>query len=107
MAAAGWHLLLCGPPDGWTAPAITQLSGRYTSLITVHHLAAQNTPSALHDPNGQALRRLGLTARDTAQYLVRPDGHVGYRADGTDITGLAHYLSRWLPGEQTSTSQAE
>jgi 2-polyprenyl-6-methoxyphenol hydroxylase-like FAD-dependent oxidoreductase len=102
VAAPGWHLLLCGPPGAWTAQAITQLQQRHTSLIAVHHLAAQNTPGALHDPTGQALRRLGLTAQHTAQYLVRPDGHVGYRAGGTDVTGLARYLGQWLPGSQTS-----
>jgi len=85
---------------------MTQLQERYPSLVTVHHLTMQNTPGALHDPDGQALRRLGLTARDTAQYLVRPDGHVGYRAGGTDTIGLARYLGRWLPSSQASTSQS-
>jgi hypothetical protein len=28
----------------------------------------------------------------------RPDGHVGYRAAGTDLDGLARNLARWLPG---------
>ena len=106
LAAAGWHLLLCGPPDAWPAQTMTQLQERYPSLVTVHHLTMQNTPGALHDPDGQALRRLGLTARDTAQYLVRPDGHVGYRAGGTDTIGLARYLGRWLPSSQASTSQS-
>ena len=106
MAGAGWHLLLCGPPDAWPAQTTTQLRQRYPSLLTVHHLTVQNTPGALHDPDGQALRRLGLTARHTAQYLVRPDGHVGYRAGGTNATELARYLSRWLPGLPTSTSQS-
>ncbi len=106
LASAGWHLLLCGPPDAWPAQTTTQFRERYPSLLTVHHLTAQNTPGALHDPDGQALRRLGLTARHTAQYLVRPDGHVGYRAGGTNATELARYLNRWLPGSQTSTSQS-
>jgi 2-polyprenyl-6-methoxyphenol hydroxylase-like FAD-dependent oxidoreductase len=106
LAAAGWHLLLCGPPDAWPARTMTQLRERYPSLVTAHHLTVQNTPGALHDPDGQALRRLGLTARHTAQYLVRPDGHVGFRAGGTDATELEHYLGRWLPGSQTGTSQS-
>jgi 2-polyprenyl-6-methoxyphenol hydroxylase-like FAD-dependent oxidoreductase len=105
LAAAGWHLLLCGPPEAWPAQAMTQLAQRYPRLVTVHHLTGQNTPGALHDPDGQALRRLGLTARNTAQYLIRPDGHVGYRAGGTDATELARYLRRWLPSPHTSTSQ--
>ncbi len=106
LAAAGWHLLLCGPPDAWPARTMTQLRERYPSLVTVHHLTVPNTPGVLHDPDGQALRRLGLTAGHTAQYLIRPDGHIGFRAGGTDTTELAHYLGRWLPGSQTSTSQS-
>ena len=85
---------------------MTQLRERYPSLITVHHLTAQNAPGTLHDPDGQALRRLGLTARHTAQYLIRPDGHICYRAGGADATELARYLGRWLPGSQSGTSQS-
>jgi len=106
LATPGWHLLLCGPPDAWPAQTTTQLRQRYPRLITVHHLTAQNAPRALHDPDGHALRLLGLTARHTAQYLVRPDGHIGYRAGGADATELARYLGRWLPDSQTSTSQS-
>ena len=84
---------------------MTQLQDRYPRLVTVHHLTTQNTPGALHDPDGQALRALGLTARHTAQYLVRPDGHVGYRAGGTDTAQLARYPGRCLPSSHTSTSQ--
>jgi hypothetical protein len=31
----------------------------------------------------------------TAQYLVRPDGHIGYRC-GDDRAGLQRYLTRCL-----------
>jgi 2-polyprenyl-6-methoxyphenol hydroxylase-like FAD-dependent oxidoreductase len=106
LAGAGWHLVLCGPSDAWPAQTLTHLAERYPSLLTVHHLTGQNAPGALHDPHGQARRRLGLTTRHTAHYLVRPDGHIGYRAGGTDTTKLARYLSRWLPGPPASTSQA-
>ena len=102
-AASAGRFSTRGPPDARTSQTITQLAERHTSLVTVHHLTVQNTPGTLHDPDGQALRRLGLTARHTAQYLVRPDGHIGYRAGGTDVTGLARYLSRWLPGPQTTS----
>jgi len=97
VAAPGWHLLLCGPPNRWAAEDVTRLGDRYAGLITVHHVNAQNTSGALYDPAGQTLRRLGLTPRDTAQYLIRPDQHIGYRAGGTDLDGLARYLRRWLP----------
>jgi hypothetical protein len=61
----------------------------------VHHLTREATPGALHDFDGQAFARLG--ADGTAQYLIRPDGHIGYRADGGDLAGLQGYLARWLP----------
>ncbi len=107
VAAAGWHLLLCGPPDAWTAQTMTRLPGYDAGFVTVHHLTGQNMPGALRDPTGQARRRLGLTGRRTAQYLVRPDGHVGYRAGGTDLAELARYLGRWLPRSHTSTSRPQ
>jgi len=99
-AAPGWHLLLCGPLDTWAQQDLTRLRTRYASLMTVHHLTTQPTVGELYDPDGAALRRLGLTRRDTAQYLVRPDGYLGYRAGGPDLTGLARYLGRWLPHPQ-------
>jgi hypothetical protein len=42
---------------------MTQVRERDPRLVTVHHLTMQNTPGALHDPHGQALRRLGLTTQ--------------------------------------------
>jgi hypothetical protein len=35
--------------------------------------------------------------QQTAYYVIRPDGHVGYRAAGTDLHGLERYLAHWLP----------
>jgi hypothetical protein len=35
--------------------------------------------------------------KGTAQYLIRPDGHIGYRCGGTDLNGLQRYLTRWFP----------
>ncbi len=97
-AALGWHVLLCGNADAWPAEKTTEIGARYAGLLTVHYVTAQPTPATLHDPHGQALHRLGITADDIGQYLVRPDGHVGYRAGGNDLTGLARYVSRWLLG---------
>lgn len=48
----------------------------------------------LLDVDGSAGRRLGV--RGTAHLLVRPDGHVAHREHGSDLTGLAAVLSRWL-----------
>jgi 2-polyprenyl-6-methoxyphenol hydroxylase-like FAD-dependent oxidoreductase len=98
VAAPGWHLLLCGPADAWRAPQTARLTGSYTGILAVHNLGTHDSPGVLHDPHGHALHRLGLTSNESAQYLVRPDGHIGYRASGTDVDGLARYLRRWLPG---------
>jgi hypothetical protein len=52
-------------------------------------------------PSRRAARRRALAllgVREVAHYLVRPDGHVGYRAAGTALDGLERYLARWLPG---------
>jgi 2-polyprenyl-6-methoxyphenol hydroxylase-like FAD-dependent oxidoreductase len=98
VAAPGWHLLLCGPAHAWAAPDLTFLAQRHAAVLTVHQL----TPPDTSGPDGSkpALHRLGLTPEDTAQYLVRPDGHIGYRAGGTDLTALTGYLNRWLPVPQ-------
>jgi 2-polyprenyl-6-methoxyphenol hydroxylase-like FAD-dependent oxidoreductase len=94
-ADPGWHLLLCGPGNVWTPQDAAEHSHRYAGLLTVHHLTGR-APGGLGDPTGQASRRLGLGRAGVAQYLIRPDGHIGYRAGGTDVTGLAAYLTRWL-----------
>jgi 2-polyprenyl-6-methoxyphenol hydroxylase-like FAD-dependent oxidoreductase len=98
VATAGWHLLLCGPPDAWSRSQVPQLTGSYAGIVAVHHLSTHDSPGVLHDPHGHAVHRLGLTPHECAQYLVRPDGHIGYRAGGTGLDGLARYLRRWLPG---------
>ncbi|NED18705.1 monooxygenase [Streptomyces sp. SID9913] len=78
-AAPGWHLLLTGPPRLWPdAPLTPALDGRNAPL-SVHHLGA------------------GSPWRGVAHALVRPDGHVGYAARGTDLGGLLSYLDRWAP----------
>jgi hypothetical protein len=59
--------------------------------------AFQATFEPRHRPSldGQGFARLGVN--DKAQYLNRPDGHVGYRCGGDDLAGLQHYLAHWLP----------
>jgi 2-polyprenyl-6-methoxyphenol hydroxylase-like FAD-dependent oxidoreductase len=95
LAASRFHLLLCGPVGGWNASQLSAVRRRYRDTLAVHHLTQDAAPGALHDVDGQALVRLG--AADAAHYLVRPDGHVAYRAAGTDLDGLQHHLARWLP----------
>ena len=89
VAAPGWHLLLCGPRWATTPPP--RLSDAQRRLVSVHRLDGTGE-------QGTALRRLGVRGQGAAQLLVRPDGHIGYRAGGTGVAGLHRYLKRWLPG---------
>ena len=57
---------------------LAALRSRYAGLVAVHRLARDATPGDLHDADGQAFARLGVER--AAQYLVRPDGHIGYRS---------------------------
>ena len=74
IASPGFHLLLAGPVD-----AVAHLA------LAVHRL----------EPGDQAWTTLRV--RTAAQILVRPDGHIAYRADEADTAGLHNYLNRWLP----------
>jgi 2-polyprenyl-6-methoxyphenol hydroxylase-like FAD-dependent oxidoreductase len=94
LAAPGFHLLLCGPPGDWHPSQLSTLRRRHPDTLAVHHLTRAAAPGALHDLDGQVFARLGVN--DKAQYLIRPDGHVGYRCGGDDLAGLQRYLARWL-----------
>ena len=94
LALPGFHLLLCGRPDDWDAGQLANLHRRHPDTLTVHQLTRDAAPSALHDVEGQAFSRLGVD--NSAHYLIRPDGHIAYRAAGTGLDGLQHYLDHWL-----------
>jgi 2-polyprenyl-6-methoxyphenol hydroxylase-like FAD-dependent oxidoreductase len=100
LAAPSFHLLLCGPVGEWHASQLTTLRRRWPDTLAIHHLTREApTPGALQDLDGQVFARLGVDG--TAQYLVRPDGHIGYRSGGDDLAGLQRYLTRWLPTTAT------
>ena len=99
LAAAGFHLLLCGPADAWDDGWPAALGERRAGLLAVHRLARQPAPGVLHDADGEALARLGVTHNANAHFLVRPDGHIAYRGAGTHLGGVERYLARWLPGK--------
>ncbi|WP_346533719.1 FAD-dependent monooxygenase [Micromonospora sp. DPT] len=95
-AAPRWHLLLCGPAPAWSTGATAGLAQRYPGRLTVHRLTESDTTGGAVAA-ARALRQLGLAPGASAAYLVRPDGHVGYRSGGTELAGLTAYLDRWLP----------
>jgi 2-polyprenyl-6-methoxyphenol hydroxylase-like FAD-dependent oxidoreductase len=100
LAAPGFHLLLCGPVGDWHPSQLGTLRRRFRDTLAIHHLTPEPaTPGALQDLDGQVLARLGVDG--TAQYLVRPDGHIGYRCGGDDLAQLQRYLTRCLPGTAT------
>jgi 2-polyprenyl-6-methoxyphenol hydroxylase-like FAD-dependent oxidoreductase len=94
LTPVAFHLLLCGLDAAWRPDEVSRLRERYGKLMAVHKLTREAAPGVLHDPNGSALTRLG--AKQPAQYLVRPDGHIGFRSGGADLRGAEHYLDHWL-----------
>jgi len=102
LATPTFHLLLCGPPADWDGNHIAALQDRYAGLVVIHRLAREAAPTVLHDVDGQAYARLGVER--AAQFLVRPDGYVGYRSGGPDLNGLDRYLAQWLPGARARRS---
>jgi 2-polyprenyl-6-methoxyphenol hydroxylase-like FAD-dependent oxidoreductase len=96
LATPTYHLLVCGPGESWDSAQLGGLVERYPGLVAMHRLARDKAAGVLHDVRGEAFARLGVER--TAQYLVRPDGYVGYRSGGTDLRGLERYLARWLRG---------
>lgn len=100
LSAPTYHLLLCGPVDGWDGGYLTALVARHPTLVTLHHLTRRPGPAGLSDRDGHAVARLRVAG--CAQLVVRPDGHIGYRADNFDLAGAARYLARWLARPEQS-----
>jgi hypothetical protein len=59
----------------------------------VAYLSREPFDGALADKTGEALTMLGV--RDSGQYLVRPDGYIGYRSAGRSFDELEKYLAGW------------
>jgi 2-polyprenyl-6-methoxyphenol hydroxylase-like FAD-dependent oxidoreductase len=67
-------------------------------LRLVSSSTSAGTAADLIDESGVAFERLGV--RDSAVYLVRPDGYVAYRCAGTELAGV----EQWLDGIKGSDS---
>jgi 2-polyprenyl-6-methoxyphenol hydroxylase-like FAD-dependent oxidoreductase len=96
LTAPAFHLLLCGPAEVWDQAAVEDLRRRHEPLLVVRRLAPADgrtsTAEDLVDTAGVALSRLRV--RGAAHLVVRPDGHIAYRADDGDVSGAARYLAR-------------
>jgi hypothetical protein len=77
---AGPHLalLLCGDSRHLDSRQLDRLRERYGRVLKTYFLGAFKADSSLVDEKGQAFAQLGV--RDTAQYLVRPDGYIAFRS---------------------------
>jgi hypothetical protein len=97
LASPHLHLVLCGAREGWDQSQAADVAARHAGLVVIHHLTPSLSADALVDAGGGLLSRLGARdAHDAVQYLVRPDGHVGFRCAGRDLRAVAMYLDRWL-----------
>jgi 2-polyprenyl-6-methoxyphenol hydroxylase-like FAD-dependent oxidoreductase len=93
-----WHLLLCGAPERWPDGPLVALCDRFLDQLKVHKLATSAAAGVLHDPTREALDRLGVG--QAAHYLVRPDGYIGFRAEGSGLVAAASYLGRVIGGRR-------
>jgi hypothetical protein len=102
---ATWRMLTLRPPVGSggespvTLAQLQAIADQYTGgrlRLRDPVWISDFRTGGLHDPAGTALARLGCRPDRAAHYLIRPDGHIGYRALGAGLAGLHHYLTRWL-----------
>jgi hypothetical protein len=94
LSSAQVHLLLCGPLSAWNRDRVEEILGRFSRVLKITHLTSDQSDAVLVDLHHEALRRLGVEV--SAQYVIRPDGHVGFRCGGTDLDGVLTYLDRWF-----------
>jgi 2-polyprenyl-6-methoxyphenol hydroxylase-like FAD-dependent oxidoreductase len=89
-----FHLLIAGPPSTWSGTGLSDIPTAHGDLVAIHWLSRDPRSGALHDPSGEAHRRLGI--RGAGAVVVRPDGYIGCRADEASLDVIRHYLSRML-----------
>ena len=83
-------LLLCGDGESFDIERLARYAAGRGGLLRITHLVRGSAPGALVDEHGEAFARLGV--EDAAQYVVRPDGYVGFRCAGRAFDALESYL---------------
>jgi hypothetical protein len=94
LSSAHVHLLLCGPLPDWNPDRIALIANRFANVLKLSYLTSEGADGVLVDVHHEALTRLGVER--SAQYVIRPDGHVGFRCAGIDLDAVLAYLSRWF-----------
>jgi hypothetical protein len=92
-------LVLCGDEDRWNSERLAEHPACRNGLLRIKRLTRRAEPGVLVDETGEAFVRLG--AADAAQYLVRPDGYVGFRCAGQAFDALESYLGEWYSPMQS------
>ena len=92
-------LVLCGDGEPFDVERLGRHSATRNGLLRILRLGRRSEPGALVDERGEALARLGVD--HAAQYLVRPDGHVGFRCGGLAFDALESYLAEWYAPRQS------
>ena len=76
---------------------------RLVDLLRVRRLVTSDASAGAGDDliaeGSVAFERLGV--RDSAVYLVRPDGYVAYRCAGTELRGVEQWLEKLESRGQT------
>ena len=91
-------LVLCGDGEPFDIERLGRHPASRDGLLRIK-LLTRSEPGALVDERGEAFARLGV--EDAAQYLVRPDGYVGFRCAGRAFDALEAYLTEWYTPMQS------
>lgn len=105
VVGPGLTLVLCGDGEGWNTERLGGLPGSHNGLLRIKRLTRRSGRGGLVDERGEAFALLGV--ENTAQYLVRPDGYVGFRCAGRDLDALERYLAEWYPAGAQSDRDRE
>ena len=92
-------LVLCGNGDLWNTERLAEHPACRNGLLRIKRLTRHSGRGVLVDETGEAFARLGV--EDAAQYLVRPDGYVGFQCAGQAFDALESYLAEWYARMQS------
>ncbi|ANZ40087.1 hypothetical protein BBK82_32675 [Lentzea guizhouensis] len=92
-------------------PEITEIDRRLTAFGVSAHLVTRveaRPDDRVHQADSaQVFEHYGLTERDSqALYVIRPDGHVAWRADELDFEACRRFLTRLHPGAEHPRARA-